>query len=325
MPSLSSAQSAEFREYVVHGGDTLWGISGKELNDTFLWPQVWKENPSITNPDRIYPGQTIRIPLYLIQREKQDEAAVSTVSPERRETLTPEVGTQTTSPSAPKAETQEPERIVLEPLVGKNLLMASGYIANTVSAIGKIYGSPEKRNLFGNNDIVYVRSDRPLGIGDRFFVIRPGTLVKHPVSGKTLGYVVEIRGIAQITKFQYGETEAKIIQMFNDIETNDLLDTYYEIEPPLTTGTHRTPDIRGMVVASQSLKDVNGNHDIVYIDKGQKDGIEIGDVLQTLIIGEHTVPNSRIQVINYRETTATAIVRSFTQPVAVGNAFVKAE
>lgn len=325
MPSFLPAQSTEIREYTVHGGDTLWGISGKELNDTFLWPKVWKDNPGITNPDRIYPGQTIRIPLYLIQKENQDEKAVSTASPEQPAAISPEVRTLKTSSSTSKVETREPEVIVLKPLIEKNILMSSGYIAEAVKGIGKIYGSPDERNLFGNNDIVYVKTDSPVKVGDRFYVVRPGALVKHPISGKVLGYVVEIRGIAEITRFEYGETKAKIVQVFDDIIVGDLLDPYYEIKPPLTTGDFRKPEIKGTVVASQSLKNINGNYDIVYIDKGCKDGIEIGDLLQTLIIGKHTIPNSLIQVINCRDTTATAIVRSFAQPVAAGNTFVKAE
>lgn len=323
-PALSSAQSAEIREYTVHRGDTLWEISGKELNDTFLWPKVWKENPGITDPDKIYPGQMIRIPLYLLQQETPDEQAVSTASPEHHDAAVPEMKAQEPS-SASIAETRESEPIVLNELIGKSLLMSSGYISDTVRGIGTIYGSPDERNLFGNNDIVYVKTDSLVKVGDRFYIVRPGTLVKHPVSGKVLGYVVEIRGIAEITRFEYGETKAKIIQIFDEVEAGDLLDPYYEINPPLIAGDFRKPDIKGTVVASQNLKRINGNYDIVYIDKGQKDGVEIGDVLQTLIIGEHTIPNSLIQVINCRDTTATAIVRSFTHPVAAGNTFVKAE
>ncbi|MBM4129231.1 MAG: LysM peptidoglycan-binding domain-containing protein, partial [Nitrospira sp.] len=69
MPSLLSSQTQEYKEYTVKKGDTLWDITRNELNDSFLWPKVWKENPEIINPDRIYPNQKIKIPLYLIQKE----------------------------------------------------------------------------------------------------------------------------------------------------------------------------------------------------------------------------------------------------------------
>ena len=65
--SLSFSQTPEYKDYTVAKGDTLWDISNNELKDPFLWPKVWKENPEIKNPDLIYPGQKIRIPLYLLQ------------------------------------------------------------------------------------------------------------------------------------------------------------------------------------------------------------------------------------------------------------------
>ena len=321
MPSLAFSQPTEVKEYTVHGGDTLWGISGRELNDKFLWPKIWKENQKIVNPDKIYPGQIVRIPLYLLQKEKQDEMPAPAEAPKDAAIKPVEIQQSKVEP-VDEGRKSEPER---RPLIGRNLLMASGYIAATIKGVGKIDGSPEEKNMFGNNDIVYVKTDIPVKVGDRFYVIRPGERVVHPVSGKQLGYIVEIRGVAEITMLEYGETKARILRMFDDIVPGDILDAYYELNPSLTTGGFRKPDISGTVVASRNLKSLNGDQDVVYIDKGQKDGIEIGDILQTVIVGEHTVPNSQIQIINYRDTTATAIIRNFNQTVAKGNTFVKAE
>ena len=69
LPAFAFSQTEEIKEYKVKGGDTLWDISNKELQDPFLWPKIWKNNPEISNPDRIYPGQSIKIPLYLLQKE----------------------------------------------------------------------------------------------------------------------------------------------------------------------------------------------------------------------------------------------------------------
>src|SRR5574340_669106 len=73
LPASAFSQNAEIKEYKVKKGDTLWGISSRELQDPFLWPKIWKDNSNIANPDRIYPGQSIKIPLYLLQKVVKDE------------------------------------------------------------------------------------------------------------------------------------------------------------------------------------------------------------------------------------------------------------
>ena len=64
LPCLLAAQETEYKDYMVIRGDTLWDISNKELQDSFLWPKVWKENPEIGNPDRIYPDMVLLVPRY---------------------------------------------------------------------------------------------------------------------------------------------------------------------------------------------------------------------------------------------------------------------
>lgn len=48
--------------YIVKRGDTLWDIAQIYLNDPYLWPIIWKENPYIINPDIIEVGDIIVIP-----------------------------------------------------------------------------------------------------------------------------------------------------------------------------------------------------------------------------------------------------------------------
>ena len=47
--------------------------------------------------------------------------------------------------------------------------------------------------------------------------------------------------------------------------------------------------------------------------------LEIGDLLRTVSVGTHKIPNGIIQIINQQETTATAIVKEFSDTVSVGN------
>jgi hypothetical protein len=84
--STTFAETQEIKEHIVIKGENLWDITKKDLNDPFLWPKVWKENPEIANPDLIYPNQVIKIPLYLIQKENSEKEATTKPATASQET-----------------------------------------------------------------------------------------------------------------------------------------------------------------------------------------------------------------------------------------------
>lgn len=49
--------------YTVKSGDTLSAIAKKYLGSARLYPEIFEANrPMLTHPDKIYPGQVLRIP-----------------------------------------------------------------------------------------------------------------------------------------------------------------------------------------------------------------------------------------------------------------------
>jgi len=68
MPDFSdvksgSSSTASERTYEVKAGDTLSKIAKQEYGDANQWKRIFEANKGILkDPDKIYPGQTLRIP-----------------------------------------------------------------------------------------------------------------------------------------------------------------------------------------------------------------------------------------------------------------------
>jgi hypothetical protein len=322
LPLIAFAETQQMKEHKVVKGDTLWDITNTELADPFRWPEVWKVNPWIKDPHWIYPKQIIKIPLYLLKKEKLDEeikksaaASPGTTSPD----------SEAASPEPAKEEVKkEAAKIVKYPLVDRNVLIASGYISGNIPGVGKIIDSPSGQIVYGRDDIIYIAVDQPARAGDKFYVIKASKMIIHPVTEADIGYVISICGIAEIVKIRQGETMAKITKNFREVSKGDRLVPYYDIETPMTTGNFRKPETDGVIVATGNGYNLQAMFDIIYIDKGCADGIEAGDIFMTATGGSHSSPNGIIQVINCRKHTATAIIRSSKSPVSPGDIFAKA-
>ncbi len=49
--------------HTVEKGDTLWAVAEKALGNGARYKEIFEANkPMLTDPDRIYPGQNLRIP-----------------------------------------------------------------------------------------------------------------------------------------------------------------------------------------------------------------------------------------------------------------------
>lgn len=53
-----------YREHIVTPGDTLWSIATAHYGDGTLHPRIVRANPAqLGDPDLIFPGQVLRIPI----------------------------------------------------------------------------------------------------------------------------------------------------------------------------------------------------------------------------------------------------------------------
>jgi hypothetical protein len=310
LPSFAAAQTQEYKDYTVVKRDTLWDISNAELKDPFLWPKIWQENTSIKNPDKIYPGEKIKIPLYLLQKE---------IVPETRPVPKAEIKPEMKMEKPPEMVRVAPPR--KEYLVNKHLLIASGYIADSIPEVGEITDTQHShKTMLSKGDYAYIQTNSSVKKGEKFFIFQVAEKVIHPKTGKKLGYLIEVLGTAEVDSIEKNDTKVIITNSFADILVGSLLSNYYKIEPPIAPKNPGKPDINGYVVATRQLHAETGMWgDIVYIDKGSDDGLDVGDMLATMRQSGHKIMNGSIQIISLKRSTATAIIRKTKTEIRVGD------
>jgi len=304
-----------FRIYTVQKGDTLWDITHNILKEPFLWPKVWAFNPDIKNPDLIYPGQRIKIPLFALKPELVSKEPEIKAEKIKEETVKREGEKVALKPSIEVIEEKRPEY-----LIDRNLLIASGYISRSIPDRGRIIGTPQGRTTMGKGDYIYIKTEGETKIGDRFYAIRSAGMIRHPERGNEVGYLIEINGIIEVVGEESGMTKAEIKESFKEINVEDRLDNFYLIEPPLKPESPATPEIEASIVAIRHLYTTTGSiYDIVYIDKGEKDGITQGSLLYLYSKEKPVVPLGIAQVINVKDETATAVLRKGLKEILVGD------
>jgi nucleoid-associated protein YgaU len=68
-----SAETGEMEKYTVAKGDTLQKISKKFYGTTKKWSKIYNANRDVlSGPDRIYPGQTINVPVEGMKEPKEN-------------------------------------------------------------------------------------------------------------------------------------------------------------------------------------------------------------------------------------------------------------
>ncbi len=319
-----TAKGQESEEYIIKKGDTLWDISDNELEDTYLWPKLWNVNPHIDNPDLIYPGSMIRIP------SREELMRIAPV-PMRR-------------PWKQKSEARTvykiPEQRKKKYIVDRDLFIKSGWIADRIPGIGEITYSPNNRMLLSKNEIAYLKmssleeaslfkkiknpvklivGQEEIRLNDKFYSVREVKEVRHPDTGKKVGHQIRVTGILEVMGEDSDTPKAKITSTFEEVNVGDRLFPYFELEPPLVSDSYRTPAISGTIVESQTNSYLSPEGSIVFLDKGEKDGLKQGDMFAVFSGEPVDRVKGKIQVISLQPSTAGALVLESDQEILIGN------
>ena len=284
--------------YTVVEGDTLWGISGKFLQDPWRWPEVWQGNPQVENPDLIYPGDVLLMsfvggkPVLRALRKETVRLSPSARASDFREAI------PVVDPAAIQA-------YINSPLVtDENEMISAGYVVQGV----------DNRLLMGKYDQFYARGlDNPVK-AEEYRLFRPGRHFVHPDTKESLGW--EAEHVADARLLQTGDpARLTLLNTYSDVAIRDrlrpagkkgALPFFYPKVPD-------DPEIRGQILETTNRTTEMGPLSIVAISLGEREGVGPGDVFRILSQSEQRKdPVTREQYFTPEEKIGLLLVfRSF--------------
>ncbi|HSS28771.1 MAG TPA: LysM peptidoglycan-binding domain-containing protein, partial [Usitatibacter sp.] len=265
--------------YTVVKGDTLWGIAGKFLKDPWKWPQIWEMNrDEIKNPHWIYPGNVIRLDKTGANPRLSLEGGASG-------TGGPSGGTEADAQGNvvvlnPRTRVENLEAAVptipgnaIGPFLSQPLIIESGALDGAPT----ILATEESRVVVGPGDLAY--ADRVASTdGVNWQVYRPGDALRDPDTNEVLGIEAKYLGDARVRRFG-NPTTLEITKARQEITRGDRMAPSRETSFP--SYVPHAPDklLDGTIMTVEGGVQEVGQFDIITINRGARDGIEVGYVL----------------------------------------------
>jgi hypothetical protein len=267
-------------QHLVVKGDTLWDISGKFLEHAWCWPQVWGINKDkIRDPHWIYPGQIVyfdrkngRLSLNKPGSDDGSGAGITRLSPQIRTEATGRDAIQSIPAGA------------IEPFLSQPLIVEVDELATAPRIVAS---QEEGRVYLAKGDRAYVRGE--LKDGKAFQVFRPGTPLKDPATGKVVAYEAVYLGTVALNRKAGPGVDVSTFTITNTVQemgVGDLLvpETPTGLRNYVPHAPERTID--GRVMSIYAGVTYAGQSQIVSVNKGTLDGLDVGSVLQLYHFGK---------------------------------------
>ncbi len=259
--------------YVVVEGDTLWDISGTFLERPWLWPEIWRINPQIDNPHLIYPGDSIALVWVEGQPRLVLERGIAgrtfKLTPSDTETLEPQIRATPLESAIPAIRLDAIQGFLVQNrVVEPELLSASPYV---------VQGESE-RLVLGGGDRLYVRGNLP--DSESFSLMRRGPVYVDPDTNEVLGqeatYIGLGRTVSQdddIATMLLSSTrqEVQIGDRVLPTEERKVASTFFPSSPE--------SDTNGQIISVFNGVTQVGPYDVVVLNRGEREGLEVGNVL----------------------------------------------
>jgi hypothetical protein len=269
--------------YVIVSGDTLWGISTRYTDSPWRWPELWGMNQEqIQNPHLIYPGMVL-----LLDRARGTlsiggtDAGKSALATSPRTAVAPPSDSVKLAPRV-RAESLSRQEIpsippsAIEPFLTRPLLVEPDGLEDAPTIIA----TEKDRVILAAGNTAYVRGIDDAN-GDTWYVYRRGDPLIDPDTHRTLAYEAIYLGTAQLTR--PGDPATVVLTTaVQEVTAGDKL--VAAGPPPSMSYAPHAPsgDLRGRVMkiyGSVGRVGEAGPLQIISINRGREDGIEVGHVL----------------------------------------------
>ncbi|GAB3026167.1 LysM peptidoglycan-binding domain-containing protein [Bowmanella dokdonensis] len=249
--------------YVVKKGDTLWDISSLYLEQPWQWPELWRNNPTISNPHLIFPGDELRL---TVNADGEPELLVSRAKPLIK--ISPTVERMQKS--------AEPVPVlpwsVIEPYLEHGLVMTE----EAYLGLPKLLGDYDGGIRFAEGDLVLGQNDAGL---DDMIVLRKQNVL-YDMDDNPLG--VQVRHVADASLVPTEEVSMHLVRVkasnFEATQGDRLAsaDTL-----PLGEEIRLTPagQQRGFVIGNLREHNMMGKLDVVALDLGEYQNMQPGTVM----------------------------------------------
>jgi hypothetical protein len=284
--------------HTVVRGDTLWDISGKFLQNPWCWPDVWGLNKEqIKNPHWIYPGQIVYFDRAAgrlrLGNTTGDTAPADTKVEDSSGTvrLSPRLRIEGLGQEAiPAIASKDIEQFLSQPLVIED---------DELKYAPRIVQAEEGHVYLGKNEKAYAIGD--LHGGTSFQVFHPGKALIDPETNKRLAYEAVYLGTAKVQREAKIPNEAHLISIISSKEEMGVGDRLMPVPPtPILNYVPHAPEsqVHARVISIYGGVAHAGQHQIVSINRGKNQGIDIGTVLDLTRFGKTIVdPGNKKQLI----------------------------
>jgi len=273
--------------YTVKKRDTLWDISAKFLNSPWLWPRLWNVNSQINNPHLIYPGDVLSI-IWVANKPQLTRKRFKKMSPSVRITKQ-----KHPIPTIPLAS--------ISAFLSRDHIIELAQLTGSPRLLGDALGTPR----FVEGDIFY--GEGKFDKKKLYGIYRPGSLYKDLETKEVLGQKLTFIGLTEVSNSPNVKSTEKVtrfalIKSRQDARQGDLILPIpeYETYPAYFIPQPVNEKITGHIVATLNNTVAAGRGELVVINKGLRDNIQIGSIFAVFRQGvEVMVAKDKINYYSY--------------------------